>query len=252
MSTKRIPRQVVRARMAETGETYQQALAALDLQVPDHHLLTPPDDTDCVGRCLSQFLAADAGGDDGGSMIECAYCPGSVCVECGRSPVAEPFACCATCEALLEGARRREQLALRCNGRTCISRRLAGTSDSDSASVTCESCGWPICFCGSVPVETPQSFCDQCDRLDDGYDDVAEIWEEDDRRQALEWLRDLARLIVVEGGGTRRQVHARLGRALGQRHWNDADLEALYTAVSLAQDWLQQLRAPGTHMPDGC
>lgn len=54
--------------MARTGESYQQALAAVRAQVPQRHLL-PPDDGPCVGRCLSAFLAT-IDGPGGGSMTE--------------------------------------------------------------------------------------------------------------------------------------------------------------------------------------
>jgi hypothetical protein len=101
VTTKRVPKDAIRARMAATGETHQQALAAIRAQVPERHLLAP-DDGPCVGRCLSQFLAAEAQGRDSGSMVDCAKCPGNVCVECGRAAADAAFACCPACSVLAD------------------------------------------------------------------------------------------------------------------------------------------------------
>jgi hypothetical protein len=96
MTTRRVPKDAVRTRMASTGESYQQALAAVRAQVPEQHLL-PQDDGPCVGRCLSAFLAT-IDGPGGGPMTDCARCPGQVCLDCGRAPVETALARCAGCE----------------------------------------------------------------------------------------------------------------------------------------------------------
>src|SRR5882724_7171757 len=101
MTTRRIPKNKIRAGMAATGQSYQQALASIRAQVPDSHLLAP-DDGPCVGLCLSGFLAADADGCDGGSMVDCAHCPGHVCVECGRASVDVALAHCRNCAEPLD------------------------------------------------------------------------------------------------------------------------------------------------------
>jgi hypothetical protein len=237
MTTRRVPKDVVRARMAATGESYHRALAAVRAQLPERHPL-PPDDGPCVGRCLSAFLAtADA--RDGGSMTDCVHCPGQVCVECGRAPVDTAFACCPGCADALAKIGREQRLAARCAGRTCISRQHAGTSDSDSASTTCNSCWEQMCFCGWVPVEPPEIWCDRCAEANDEGD----WWIEPDRQRLLEELDYLAGLIAKLHGGKRRAVHHALTRALGVRRRTDATLEQLYDANEYARKWVERLRS---------
>ncbi|MBB5868625.1 hypothetical protein F4553_002004 [Allocatelliglobosispora scoriae] len=157
MSTRRIPKHLIQARRAETGETYQQAHAALARQIPEARLRAPEDDSPCVGRCTSQFKAADSASHDGGSMVDCAACPGAVCLECQTRAVDEPFARCSPCETAIEDLARAQRLADRCAGRICITRAQAGTSDS--ASYICDLCNEPTCHCGR-PVEHGIMICD--------------------------------------------------------------------------------------------
>ncbi len=236
MTTRRVPKDAVRTRMARTGESYQQALAAIRAQVPQRHLL-PPDDGPCVGRCLSAFLAT-MDGAGGGSMTDCARCPGQVCVECGRAPVETALARCAGCEEALATIARDRRLAERCAGRTCISRLHAGTSDADSACTTCDSCWEQICLCGRAPVEEPDVLCDRCEAMHDEGD----WWVEKDRQDLLERLDYLAGLIAKLGGGKRRAVHHALRGQLASRR-DDADYDELYDAVRYAEKWVERLRA---------
>ena len=245
MSSNRIPKQVTRTRMAQTGETYQQALVAIRAQVPATHLAVP-DDGPCVGRCLSVFLANDADGQDGGSMLDCACCPGLVCVYCGRANVAEPYGQCDSCtDALDELAReqrrhdRDQRLAARCAGRLCISEARAGVSDRDSATFYCHTCGEPICFCGQRPVENPLDFCNSCDVYEKGWEERS---REEYRRQLVEQLEYQVGLVVKLGGGRYRDVRRTLVKQLSVRDPADAEAEELEQAVHDANCWIQRLR----------
>lgn len=229
--------------MARTGETHQQAQTALSKQVPAHYLVPPATDRPCVGRCASEFSQADGGGYDGGSMVACARCPGSVCVECGRAPVQEPFLRCERCAETIGKLERAERLRARCAGRRCISQDLAHTSDSDSAPYICNSCYEPICFCGHQPVENFGNWCDTgCDDYDSDYaPDYDDGFAPRDHHELQEQVRYAAGLIVKLGGGPRRQVFARLYRAMGAR-LADASIDQLHTGLEHARDWERQLR----------
>jgi hypothetical protein len=247
VSIRRISKAVVRERTARTGETHQQAQIALSKQVPVHHFAPPATDRPCIGRCISEFSQADRDGYDGGSMVACARCPGSVCVECGRAPVEEPFARCEQCAETIGKYERTERLRRRCAGRRCISQDLARTSDSNSAVYTCDSCHGPICFCERQPVENVGDWCDT--GCDSDYDDADYDYHYDDDgfdiRNPHEELREQVRyavgLIVKLGGGTYRQVFARLYRAMGAR-LADASIDQLHAGLQHARDWEQQLR----------
>lgn len=228
----------MRKRMAQTGETYQQAQSALSKIVPPHYLLPPDSDRPCVGRCESEFSLADRGGWDEGSMVACARCPGSVCVECGHAPVEEPLARCERCAAAIEGWQRAERLRARCASRRCVSRARAGTSDSEWASNICDACDEPICWCGDAPVENIGEWCDRgCDYY---YD---EDWADEQQRHELRQQFDYAvGLLVKLGGGTRRQVFARLHRVM-QAKAADATIDQLHAGIEHAGTWERQLRA---------
>jgi hypothetical protein len=72
---RRIPKTAVRARMAETGETYQQAQTAQSRVVPRHFVMPPADAQPCIGRCQSEFSLAGEARSDGESMVACGRCP---------------------------------------------------------------------------------------------------------------------------------------------------------------------------------
>jgi hypothetical protein len=238
MTSKRALKTLARQRQMETGESYQEALAAIRSLESLRGYLPAPSTSPCVGLCQSDFLAADAAGRDAGSMVDCAHCLGPVCVECGRAPVAEAFASCATCRTAKAASKRDARLTARCAGRTCISSEQAGTSDADSASFICESCGDWICLgCGRVPVEDSLDFCDHCG---EDADDVDAQWEQEDREQLLACLDDQIVRIARRGGGTLRQVRRVLDKLLGARR-TDATYEQLHNAVSQAADWLSGL-----------
>lgn len=240
VSIRRVSKAAVRERMARTGETHQQAQNALSKQVPVHHLVPPETDRPCVGRCASEFSQADSGGYDGGSMVVCARCPGSVCVECGRAPVEEPFARCERCTETIGKYELAERLRARCAGRRCISQDLAHTSDSDSAVYICDSCYEPICYCGHQPVENFGDWCHTgCDDYDSDYDGGFEALDHHEELQ--EQVRYAAGLIVKLGGGTYRQVFARLYRAMGAR-LADASTDQLHAGLEHARDGERQLR----------
>lgn len=207
--------------------------------MPAHYLVLPATDRPCVGRWASEFSQA-GGGYDGGSMVTCAHCPSSVCVECGRAPVEEPFGRCERCAETIGKLERTERLRTRCAGRRCISQDLAHTSDSDSAVNICNSCYEPICYCGHQAVENFGDWCDTgCDDYDFDYDDgYEEAW---DHHRLQEQVRYAAGLIVKLGGGPRRQVFARLYRAMGAR-LADASIDQLHAGLEHARDWERQLR----------
>ncbi|MEU7823065.1 hypothetical protein [Catellatospora sp. NPDC049133] len=234
MAKSRLPKSAIRARMAATGESYQQASTALLRQVPSSWIQPPPCDVDCVGRCESVFLANDRAGRDGGSMTACAACPGVVCFECGRQPVKAPMERCGTCAAEVERASVDARLAARCAGRVCISSARAGTSDADSAALTCETCGDPIClFCQHRPAPDRWQSCTEC-VIDHG-------WSEDlEAREVRDALHYLAGLIVHRGGGSYRAVYARLGAWAGAR-LGEAGLEQLERCLRQAEDWAGRL-----------
>ncbi|MEV0453832.1 hypothetical protein [Catellatospora methionotrophica] len=234
MAKSRLPKSAIRARMAATGESYQQAASALLRQVPDSWTQAPLDDVDCVGRCESVFLASDRAGRDAGSMTACAACPGAVCFECGRQPVKAPMERCDSCAGEVERAAVEATLVARCAGRTCVSRNHARTSDADSAMMTCEPCREPIClFCQRRPVSDWFQSCTEC---------VIETgWSED--LAVLEVRRDLhylAGLIVRRGGGSYRTVYARFGAWAGAR-LSEARLEQLDRCMWQAQNWAGSL-----------
>jgi hypothetical protein len=237
--------------MAQTGETHQQAQSALSKQVPEHHLLPPETDQPCVGRCISEFRQADRDGHDGGSMVTCARCLGNVCVACGNAPVDEPFAQCERCNAIIARQERADERRARCAGRRCISRALAGTSDSDSASQFCDSCHEPVCFvCQRQPVVWCFELCDTGCDIDDGYGSEVDI-ETQYRRELREEVDYVVGLIVKLGGGTRRQVFARVQRAMRVR-LAGATSEQLYAVLQEAGGWIGQLRnhgRPGQQTP---
>lgn len=223
--------------MARTSETYQQAQNALSKQVPVHPLVPPETDRPCLGRCASEFSQADRSGYDGGSMVVCARCQGSICVECGSAPVEEPFARCNRCAEAIDRHERAERLRARCAGRRCISQHLADPSyaDSDSAVNICNSCYEPICYCGRQPVENFLDWCDTgCNEYDYGF-------EAQDRHDLKEQVRYAAGLIVKLGGGTYRQVFARLHRAMEAR-LADASTDQLHAGLEQARNWERQLR----------
>jgi hypothetical protein len=238
MTSKRALKALARRRQMETGESYQEALATIRSSESGRMYLPAPSTSPCVGQCQSDFLAADAAGRDAGSMVDCAHCLGPVCVECGRAPVAEAFASCGTCRTARTASERDARLAARCAGRTCVSSELAGTSDADSASFTCESCCDWICLgCGRVPVEDSLDFCDRCGEDADGVDPR---WEKEDREQLLACLDDLVIRIARRGGGTLRQVRRVLDKSLGARR-TDASYEQIHNTVTHAADWLSGL-----------
>jgi hypothetical protein len=244
VSVRRVPKAAVRARMAQTGETHQQAQSALSKQVPEHHLLPPETDQPCVGRCISEFRLADRSGRDGGSMVTCARCLGNVCVACGNAPVDEPFAQCERCSAVIAWQERADQRRARCAGCRCISQALARTSDSDSASEFCDSCHEPICFqCQRQPVVGCFEICDTGCAVDHGYGSEDDI-EAQYCQELREEVDDAVGLIVKLGGGTRRQVFARVHRAM-QARLADATSEQLYAVLQEAGGWIWQLRNGG-------
>src|SRR6266540_4067291 len=71
VSARRIPKNVFRARMAKTAETYQQAHAAPSKQIPYRSALPIESVDPCADGCLSQYLQADLVGVDGGSLVDC-------------------------------------------------------------------------------------------------------------------------------------------------------------------------------------
>jgi hypothetical protein len=243
VSIRRISKAAVRERMARTGETHQQAQIALSKQVPVHHLAPPDTDRPCIGRCISEFSQADHAGYDGGSMVACARCPGSVCAECGRAPVEEPLARREPCAETIGKYERAERLRRRCAGRRCISQDLARASDSNSAVYTCDSCHGPICYCGHQPVENVDDWCDIGCGSD--YDDYHYYDDGFDVRNPREELQDQVRyvvgLVVKLGGGTYRQVFAGLYRAMGVR-LADASIDQLYAGLQHTRYWERQLR----------
>jgi hypothetical protein len=95
-----------------------------------------------------------------------------------------------------------------------------------------------MCFCGRVPVEEPEMWCDDCAALNDEGD----WWVEKDRQDLLDRLDYLAGLIAKLGGGKRRAVHHALRRHLGGRR-DDADYDQLYDATRYAEKWVERLRA---------
>jgi hypothetical protein len=222
--------------MAETGETYQQAQTALSRVVPRHFVMPPADDEPCVGKCQSEFSLAGEAGSDGGSMVACGRCPGSVCVACGCRPVAEPFARCERCEEEVGGWETAERLRERCAGRRCVSRARAGTSDSDSASNICDSCDEAICWCGEEAVEDIFDWCGRC------WSSEPDLYDDDqDRRELEEAFHYAAGLIVKLGGGTRRQVYAQLCRSMRVKV-GDATVDQLRDGLSHADQWERRLR----------
>jgi hypothetical protein len=239
MPKQRIPKSTVRARMAATGETYQQALSGLQRQVPQSWLQPPEDSSSCVGRCRSVYLANDAAGHDAGSMTRCAYCPGAVCVECGKAAVTQEFEVCPPCTQAKQRLERDALLAERCAGMECISRAKAAPAHydySDSDMVTCKPCGEPICFCGRPRLDY-EAMCGGCYP----YDDDGSWWEAEEIPQRRATLRYLAAVIKKLGGGSYAEVYACLAAAMGARIGH-ANLEQLGDGLEHAWEWKRRLR----------
>ncbi|MFI1195353.1 hypothetical protein ACH4T9_19140 [Micromonospora sp. NPDC020750] len=241
MTNTDVLKRLVRARMASTGETYQQALAAIRADVPPHHLHAPDGDI-CVGRCRSTFLAAADAGHDGGSMVDCAHCPGAVCLECGRAAVEEAFGRCLPCNQGVDRMARNQRLAQRCGGRACISGDQLGDT-GDFAFTICGACDEAICHdCGQQPVEHPATLCDICN----AHSPYEGVWDErDDRRRQLQRLEYLAGLVVKLGGGTYREVYRALGWTLGPGWRDSASYDDLHRATTYAEEWAFRLRTGG-------
>ena len=179
-------------------------------------------------------------------MVDCAYCPGAVCVECGRAPADEPFARCDSCAQAIERLQREQRLRERCAGLRCISREPADRErgyfdSSDGASWYCASCDESICPCG-----TPTDDGGLCERC--GLDGEPDDWEMQERDRLLQYLHYDAGLIVRLRGGTYPQVYARLAAAVGSR-MAEASYEQLCDGLDAARQWVSELRAHQQRRP---
>jgi hypothetical protein len=97
-----------------------------------------------------------------------------------------------------------------------------------------------MCFsCSEAPVDYGMTHCDRCSA---SVGDYGEWWEQENREQLLGRLDYVAGLAVKLGGGTYREVHRELTKALGVRRRQDASLDQLYEAMEFAEDWIARLR----------